>query len=127
LRNWGCPLEYDENGKAAIASFLLDCFNGLNVYGSTADQIKSAIKIHIITLGEYPLVLVKKAYLKWLKISNKHPTPADIISIMEEENKQLLGYINHVREHAHYANLGLAPEAHEFLEDKLGKDWRKYV
>lgn len=126
-KNWVLNLESDDAGKAAIASFLVDCFNALNTYGATPDQIQSSVKMHILLMGEYPLILVRKAYLKWLKTSSKQPTPSDIIAILEEDNGSLLRMINRARECSHYPNLGLAEEAYVELEKKLGKDWRKYV
>lgn len=124
-QKWGFPLSQDDTGKQAIASFMVDCFNALDTFGKTPDQIKSVIKMHLMLLGEYPLPLVRKAYLHWISNETIMPKPADIISLIKQNNGRLLSYIIRLRETG--GEYGVDDLAYEALESHLGSDWKKYV
>jgi hypothetical protein len=125
--NWKNPVSLDRQGREDITEFMIVCFDSLDTYGKNRQQLKNAIKLFLITLADYPAILIRKAFEKWVRTESKMPTPKDIISLMEEDNSQLLSMINRARRCYHYPNLGLAPEAHEYLQEKLGHEWRQYV
>ena len=76
------PLSDDVAGKQALAAFLVDCFNALDTFGKTPDQVKASVKMHLLTLGKYPLSKVKAAYLQWIERNSKMPAPSDIVNII---------------------------------------------
>lgn len=102
--------------------FMVVCFDGLDTFGKTPDQLKNAIKLFLMTLADYPAILIRRAFEKWVRTETKMPAPADIIGLMHDDNTRLLDFLNHVR-----TGGMLADFAEQFVAEKLGDDWRKYV
>ena len=82
--------------------------------------------MHLIVLGEYPYPLVKKAFMKWIRTESRNPTPADIVNLIHEENEELLDLIARYRQ-MQYCGGGLTQEKINYIAQKLGTDWKKYV
>lgn len=64
--------------------------------------------------------------MQWIKTKSIIPTPADIAKSIEDENDQLLNYLERYRLMQNRGG-GLAPDAINFIENSLGKDWKIYV
>lgn len=120
--NWSNPVSSDLQGAKDIQEFLLVCFDALDTYGKTPQQLSNAIKLFIVTLSDYPAIFIRKAFEEWVKTKSKMPTPAEIIEILDRDNHQLLDYIFYVR-----SGGNLADFAQSYLVSKLGKNWREYV
>lgn len=101
---------------------MLVCFDALETYGKTPDQLANSLKLFMLTLAEYPEPLVRKAFEKWVRTERKLPTPADIIEMITDDNKRLLDYVHYVK-----SGGNLAPFAEDYVISSLGNDWRMYV
>lgn len=122
LAKWAFPLSHDTLGQRDIAAFMLDCFNALDTFGKTPDQIKSCVKMHMLVMRDYPAILVAAAYKRWIDAETELPKPADIKTIIEEDNHRLLDLIGYVRLGA---GRTVTAEAEDYVISKLGADWRK--
>lgn len=69
--------------KIQFCEFLNQCYDGLNTYGKTPEQLENLTGLFLEVLGGYPFKAVKNAFLEHIKRSPNLPTPADIINIID--------------------------------------------
>jgi hypothetical protein len=65
-----------------IKSMVDICFDALDTYGKTPEQVHSIVKLFCTVFEGYPISKVRDAFRQWVKTSNKFPTPADIEKII---------------------------------------------
>ena len=112
----------DPKSREDVREFILVCFDALDTYGKTPDQLGNAVKLFILTLADYPVPLVRNAFIRWAQERSKMPSPADIISLIKDDNEQIMKYLKHVSDGG-----VVSSKAEEFIVEKLGKNWREYV
>lgn len=61
-----------------IATMCGQCFEALNVYGKTTEQLGTIIKAHQVVLGHHDQADIRKAYTEHLENNSTMPAPADI-------------------------------------------------
>lgn len=71
-----------------VIEMVTQCFNSLNVYGKTSDQLPGIIKMFILVLADYPLEKISKGFADYLKRNSVMPTPADIVNIIDPPKEQ---------------------------------------
>ena len=99
--------------------FMVTCFDALDTYGKTKEQLNSSIKLFVVMLAKYPAALISKAFEQWVATERKMPAPADIIEIIETDNAKLLDFVGYVRDGGN-----ITPEAERYVSGKLGSNWR---
>ncbi len=60
------------------------CYEGLNVYGKSPEQLEAVIMLMQMTLGEYTYPIVRRGFERHLKESATMPTPHDIIKLIKK-------------------------------------------
>jgi hypothetical protein len=75
-------LNEDHEGRRHLAEFLIQCFDSLNAYGKTPEQLGNLTKMFFAVLGEHPVEVIRAAFIKYLKTNSAMPTPADIENII---------------------------------------------
>jgi len=76
----------------------------------------------MLALEDYPFPLVKSAFKYYIKNYREFPAPSDIVQIIEQDNGRLLGFLSHVKNGGNLTDFAI-----EYVENKLGKNWRGYV
>jgi hypothetical protein len=72
------------NGEQAeVALLVRQCFDVLDTFGKTPDQLTNIIKAFVTQLAEYPYAQVRDAFRQYLKRNSKMPTPADIVNLID--------------------------------------------
>jgi len=84
-----------EDAKAGmqLCSLVAQCFDSLNVYGKTTDQLENIAGAFQLVLGDYDIDTVSKAFAKHLRRSSTMPTPADIVNIIDPPPQKLSGAV----------------------------------
>lgn len=77
------PISRDLKGRESLALILHQCFQGLNVFGKTPEEMEAIIGLHQMVLADYGIEQIRPAFVKWLQTSSTFPTPADIVSLIE--------------------------------------------
>lgn len=72
-----------EEDRFNLGRFVWDCFNSLDTYGKTPDQLESAAKTFIAVLSQYPMDSIVQAFSQWVLRNSKMPTPSDIANIID--------------------------------------------
>lgn len=63
------------------------CFAIQDTYGKTPEQLKILMRTMIEELRRYSIDIISYAFKQWRRESNKIPTPAEIIELIEKEQK----------------------------------------
>lgn len=69
--------------QAEVSLLVRQCFDVLDVYGKTPEQLTNIIKAFVLQLSEYPYAAIRDAFRQYLKRNSKMPTPADIVNIID--------------------------------------------
>lgn len=80
-------LRDDKESQANLAGMLAQCFDGLKLYGKTADQLTNTVKLFRMVLADFPFDKVERAFIKHLQMSDEMPTPASIVSLIQRDGK----------------------------------------
>jgi hypothetical protein len=80
---------FDEQEQEQIAELLSQCFDVLNTYGKTPEQLENMTGMFLATLQGYDFKDVKSAFIQHMRTSRSMPTPADIINIIEPPKQEL--------------------------------------
>lgn len=107
-----------------LLTFVKGCFDTLDVYGKTANQLETISDMFILTLQEYNIEQIKDAFIKYMKINSKMPTPADISNIINPpvvEWKPDWTYYNSLKERRNKGDLGKYTP--EFTYMKKCEEW----
>ena len=84
------PISESIEDKKKLTRLVTACYEALNVYGKTPEQLEGCIMLMQMTLGRFDYELVRAAFGLYLQSGSTMPTPADIIKIIEppvEEKK----------------------------------------
>lgn len=73
----------DSSEKVELLTYISQCFDCLNTYGKTPDQLTNAGRMFIAVLSPYPMLEIKKAFVEWARRNSAIPTPADILNIID--------------------------------------------
>ena len=119
-QKWLQTVSSSDDNAENLGAFILVCFDGLNTFGKTPGQLKNAMKLFLMRLGDYPMPLVRAAFERWVDEKPEMPTPADIIGMMQEDNERLLDFVGYVRRGGN-----LTQRAEDYVISKLGKNWRE--
>jgi hypothetical protein len=76
-------IDTSKQNRRDLGQFVSQCFDALNTYGKTPDQLANATKMFVNILKDYPMDAVIKAFGSWMRRSSIMPTPADIINIID--------------------------------------------
>ncbi len=72
----------DEDQKK-LTRLVTACYEGLNLYGKSPEQLEASIMLMQMTLGRFQYEVVREAFSIYLQSGSNMPTPADIIKIIE--------------------------------------------
>lgn len=91
---------HNKDDQAQFCEFMAQCYDGLNTYGKTPEQLENLTGLFLTVLGHYPLETVKNAFLQHIKRSPNLPTPADIVNIIDPLPEELSPsmYVNIMKE-----------------------------
>ena len=70
------------DGKKKLTRLVAACYEALNVFGKSPEQLESITMIMQMTLAKYDYEIIRKAFEIHLTQSSIMPTPADIIKII---------------------------------------------
>lgn len=82
-------LKDSPGAKAQLGAFLLQCYDALNTYGKTPDQLENYTKVFILAMGEYAYEDIRAAFIRHIQTSTNLPMPADIINIINPPKPKL--------------------------------------
>lgn len=80
----------DLEGKKKLTLLVKSCYESLNTYGKSPEQLEATIMLMQMVLGRFSYEDVRKAFGIYLQKSSDMPKPADIVKIIEppiEERK----------------------------------------
>lgn len=72
-----------EEDSIKLTRLVTTCYEALNVYGKTPEQLEAIIAIFQMDLEDYEYSVVRQAFKVYRKTNSTMPTPADIIKIIE--------------------------------------------
>lgn len=72
-----------DSDKNNLGQFIIQCFDALDTYGKTPDQLENLCKVSIAMLSGYPMDKIIMAFNQWVKRNSKIPTPSDIVNIID--------------------------------------------
>ena len=70
-----------------ITTTVRQCFDILNTYGKSPDQLKSLMRAMVEDLSGYSVEKIDAGFLEWRRTSEKIPTPADILKIVRRNSE----------------------------------------
>jgi hypothetical protein len=74
--------------QAEVALLVRQCFDVLDIFGKTPEQLTNIIKAFVTQLSEYPYAQVKGAFQQYLKRNSKMPCPADIVNLIDPPKQE---------------------------------------
>lgn len=77
------PISDSLDDKIKLTRLVAACYEALNVYGKSPEQLEASIMLMQMTLGRFDYEKVRDAFSKYLQYGATMPTPADIIKIIE--------------------------------------------
>ena len=77
-------IQTSNEDKKKLTRLVTACYEGLNVYGKSPEQLEASIMLMQMTLGRFPYDVVREAFSIYLQTGATMPTPADIIKIVEK-------------------------------------------
>src|ERR1700730_1796865 len=69
--------------QAEVAILVRQCFDVLDTFGKTPDQLTNIIKAFVTQLAEYRYEQVRMAFRAYIKRNAVMPKPADIINLID--------------------------------------------
>lgn len=78
------PISDDIENQRKLTRLVTACYEGLNVYGKSPEQLEAVIMLMQMTLGEYTYPIVRRGFERHLKESATMPTPHDIIKLIKK-------------------------------------------
>jgi hypothetical protein len=82
------PISEDLQGKKKLTRLVTACYEGLNIYGKSPEQLEAIIMLMQMTLKRFPYEIIKSAFEIYLEKGSVMPTPADIIKTIEPPQKE---------------------------------------
>lgn len=76
-------IDTSKQNRRDLGGFVRQCFDALNTYGKTPDQLANATLMFVNILKDYPMDKVISAFGSWMRRSSTMPTPADIVNIID--------------------------------------------
>ncbi len=80
-------LRDDREAQGTLAAMLMQCFDGLKLYGKEPEQIENAVKLFRMVLADFPSDKIQSAFVTHLQRSSEMPTPSDIVQLIKRGNK----------------------------------------
>lgn len=74
--------------RSEIADMVNICYNALDTYGKTPEQMQSTVKLFCLVLEGQELPKVRSAFREWVTRNSKLPTPADIMNIIDPPKQE---------------------------------------
>jgi len=74
--------------QAEVALLVRQCFDVLDTFGKTPEQLTNIIKGFVVQLSEYSYDQVRAAFRQYLKRNSKMPCPADIVNIIDPPKQE---------------------------------------
>lgn len=112
-----------EQGEMAL--MVRQCFDVLDTYGKSPEQLANIIKSFLNTLAEYPFDKIKKAFTDYLKRNSKMPTPADIVRLVDPQpeplSKSVYIGLQDERKRGEY----LTPKERQYIKDYESQEMKK--
>lgn len=109
-----------QQAQKNLGSMLMQCFDGLKVYGKTPEQLENTTALFMLVLGEFSGDQITEAFKLYISRSAEIPTPADIVGIIRRGNKPPFSQAVYIR---------LEKKGHDartFAEDAYMKDYEQY-
>jgi len=75
-------LSANPSDQAKLCELLAQCYDSLNTYGKTPEQLENHTAVFLMILGDYSFEKIKAALVQHMKQSSSIPTPADIENII---------------------------------------------
>lgn len=75
--------------QTQLAEYIAQCFDVLNNFGKTPEQLENITGMFLVILGDYRFSVIKSAFQLYMKRSSVMPTPADIINIINPPKQPL--------------------------------------
>lgn len=82
------PISNDIDGKKKLTRLVTACYEAMNVYGKSPEQLEAIIMLMQMTLRKFSYDDVRKAFEVYLNQSAVMPTPADIVKIIEPSKEK---------------------------------------
>jgi hypothetical protein len=77
-----------EEDSIKLTRLVTTCYEALNVYGKTPEQLEAIIAIFQMDLEDYEYAVVRQAFKIYRKTNSTMPTPADIIKIIDPPKEE---------------------------------------
>lgn len=77
-----------EEDSIKLTRLVTTCYEALNVYGKTPEQLEAIIALFQMDLEDYEYSVVRQAFKIYRKTNSTMPTPADIIKIIEPPKQE---------------------------------------
>lgn len=74
--------------RSEIAEMVTVCYDALDTYGKTPEQMKATIKLFCMVLEGRPIDKVREGFRHWVNRNSKLPTPADIVNIIDPPKQE---------------------------------------
>lgn len=74
--------------KKKLTALIKACYNSLNTYGKSPEQLEASIMLMQMTLGRFPYDIIREAFSIYLQNGSTMPTPSDIIKIIEPPKEE---------------------------------------
>lgn len=78
----------DLEGRKKLTRLVTACYESMNVYGKSPEQLEAIIMLMQMTLKRFPYEIVRKAFEIYLEKNSTMPTPSDIIKIIEPPKQE---------------------------------------
>ncbi len=76
-------IQTSNEDQKKLTRLVTACYEGLNTYGKSPEQLEASIMLMQMTLGRFQYDTVREAFSIYLQTGSTMPTPADIIKIIE--------------------------------------------
>lgn len=121
-------LKDDKTAQGTLAAMLMQCFDGLKLYGKEPEQLENTVKLFRLVLADFDAEKIQSAFVTHLQRSSEMPTPADIVQLIRRENKPAFNQAFYValaqkRERTHFTHGG---KVHDCLTIEEGQYMRDY-
>lgn len=87
LKSTNLPLSETTQGRKALAEIVVQCFDGLAVYGKQPEQVENTVALFQMVLSGYSENQIIPAFRTFLERNHQMPTPSDIVKIIKRGNK----------------------------------------
>jgi hypothetical protein len=73
----------NDEEKKELLKFVRVCFETLDTYGKTPQQLGTASEVFVRMLSKYDMELVREGFYSYMERNSRMPTPSDIINIID--------------------------------------------